>query len=137
MPISETYTLLELSKRLGIPQKDIIEQCGLRQFPFPAVVVAEKYYFPKKPIDDWIRGIKTSDVNVMRRKNNAGAKRKWYDDGHYRTWNYKVPSHLNDQFDIVIENMNRNMDIPLTKQDFVLVCIQEFIERRPEYLQDQ
>ncbi len=130
--IKETYTISEVSRLLGITIKEIKVELEKRTFPFPAIKLKKTYYFPKAPLDAFLRGDNHPSANIYGSKDEVGAKPKWKNREKIN-WNYPIPRELSDQFDRITQNQNKELMHPLHKGDYVIIAVKEFVERRPEY----
>lgn len=129
----QAYTTKEVSELLGIADNNTVKRSVLEgTFPFPAILIKGKYYYPKKPIDDWLKGKKPQSMEPAYDR-NKGQKKKWTKENSLN-WNYPMPRSLNDKFDKVCQRINETLSTPILKGDFIRVAIEEFIERRPEFL---
>lgn len=131
----DVYTLEEIIEKFGIPPKEkqnIVSEIQKGTFPIPALKIRHKYLFPKKPIDDFLKGYNPQSVRLPWQKKQRGRPRKWLPTETVHL-NFPVPADLNEKFDMICKNINKTISAPLSKGDFLRIAIEEFIERRPEF----
>lgn len=137
----EVYTLSEVLEKFGIYEhyknKTDAELITIRdikkgEFPLPAIQIKNRWYFPKRPVDDFLNGMKPQNVVPPWLKVKRGRPRKFI-PGEYVNYNYRIPLDLDKKFNMVIKNINEKIPNPMPKGDFLRLAIEEFIDRRPEY----
>lgn len=127
----EVYTIEEVMEKLKIPRKDIIIKAvedGV--FPFPSIKIGKFILFSKTAIDNFLYNRKKTPWEGIRKNIN---RRRWIPSQTVHL-NYPCPIELNEKFNKVIKKINATLPEPLPKGDFIRLAIEEFIERRPEFL---
>lgn len=133
----DVYTIEEVIEKLRIPRKDMLMKAvDNNEFVFPSVKIGKLYLFPKAPIDAFLRGERDTKTGWWKkpRKYPTKTRRARWDPANTVYLNYPCPRELNDKFDKVIEMINETLPQKLPKGDFIRLALEEFIERRPEYL---
>jgi hypothetical protein len=84
-------------------------------------------------VDRFLEGKPNRTQIPPHKKGKRGAQKKWNPDEciHY---NFPVPVDLDERFSQVVDAINEEFDYPLPKSDFQRLAIEEFIQRRPEYM---
>jgi len=136
---TEVYYLYNVGEMLGISKREMerIVEKNFENFPFSVLKIHKgdkpHYVVPKKQVDDYLKKGKKPQVS----KFNKGRPAKWHKE-EYVTWQYNIPNELNERFDAVILNINkenlRKYGTVMYKGDFIRLAVEEFIQRRPEYL---
>ncbi len=140
-----TYSLSEVLDFFGLKEEyetdqnarmHIIRQIKGDEFPFPGIKIRNKWYFPKKAVDEFLEGFNPRKHKPLWQKKSPGRPRRWNPDEvvHY---NQPIPKKLDTLFNKVIYGINDSIPNPITKGDFLRLAIEEFITRRPEYLSQE
>lgn len=68
------------------------------------------------------------------RKQSPGRPPKWKNNPNYVNINIPCPKDLYDTFKKVVDKANEMSVVKVTYRDMIYVAMQEFIDRRPEFL---
>lgn len=135
----QAYTLEEVAKILGMEgnrQTDILrKQIQEGTFPFPVLQIRSRYFVSKQAVDDFVKGNKSCRYNQAYNKETRGRPKRWIPSDTVN-YNYPIPKELHNKFNKVCEGINKNLPNPLPKGDVLRLAIEEFIDRRPEFLED-
>jgi hypothetical protein len=126
----EAYNLTEVGKMLGLCKEtiqEIIDRTNA-DFPFTVIKVGRFYLIPKYQVDGFLK-----DGRVPAPKRVKGTLQR-YDKNTHVTYNYYIPRVLDAKFDTIIKNMNKVLTSPLKKGEMLRIAIEEFVERRPEFM---
>jgi len=129
----EAYPFYTVCEQFGLSKNEAqtLVENDFRDFPFKVIKVGKNYLVPRKQVDDFLEyGKKPLDTSRL------GRKRKWF-PGEFIFYRFQVPNQLNKQFERVIESINRELPSALNKADFQRIAIIEFIQRRPEFLNNE
>lgn len=126
----EAYPFYTVCAKCGLSKNEAQEivKNNFRDFPFKVIKVGKNYLIPRKQVDDFLQYGK-NPIDTRR----LGRKKKWI-EGEFIFYRFQVPNELNNQFERVIENINRGLPSAINKADFQRIAIIEFIQRRPEFL---
>ena len=130
---SQVYEVYAAGTMLGLEKTEVqnlVErgEFPCERFPFQVMRIGRSLVTPRKPIDDFLEfGRKP------RLKDKRGRKKRWI-DGEFLWYRFPVPNELDEQFDLIIKNVNKELPSKMDKADFQRLAIIEFIQRRPEFL---
>lgn len=136
----KTYPLKQVIGMLGMTMNYGYELASSGKFPFPIIQVnvADKAV-PKKPVDDFLeRGIMPKKYSGKSDwiQGKRGPLEKWTPSNHVN-WNLPIMIALNNRFNQVIRNMNKELVSPIDKGDAIRLAAEEFIQRRPQYVYEE
>ena len=86
-----------------------------------------QYGILKTNYDFWKR-------NGRPRKQSPGRPPKWKENEELTNINIPIPKKLYSQFQQVVDNANAISVVKTTYRDMIYLAIQEFIQRRPQFL---
>jgi hypothetical protein len=130
----QAYSLYEVGEMLGIERSTIdliVKERRFEIIPFSILKFGGMHFCSKKQVDKFIQEGKIPKFNKA-----VWAKHRTWVPGEYTTWTFKVPKTLTEKFKKICYNMNRESPVKLAVQQYRILAIQEFIDRRPEYLGD-
>ena len=137
MPLEmQAYNLYQVAEMLGMTKNDM--QCiidrGFEGFPFSVIKTGMKdgprmYIVPKHQVDTWL-----SKGSVPQPKVGRNTPNKKYPKAEYTRYNLPISRMVDAKLMKVWKGINKELSAPVDKYDLVRLAIEEFIERRPEYL---
>ena len=133
----ETVTLTEACERLGMRRADAVEAIKHGRFYFPAVKDHADFLISKRAFNDFLEGKRLKNIRNPYRIIDSNKKSK-YSAENTKYMQCPVPIELWEQFTKIWENINKYVlkDTKISKIQLMRIAIEEFVERRPEYLHD-
>lgn len=130
------YTVPEVCGLLGIGKVEAYHMIEQGEFPFPLLRIGErKWLVPKAPVDRFLKGVANQSQRMPWVAGKRGRPRK-FQRGEYINYNYQVSVETDKRFTAVCNAINQTLASPLSKGDYVRLALNEFIDRRPEFLKE-
>lgn len=131
----EAYNFYQVCEKMGVKKADaqnIVER-NFEGFPFNVIRTGMKagpnmYIVPRKQVDDFFAYGKMPHA-----RKNMGKKDYSHSSTEFRTYTFRVPMWLDEKFNEILRNINLTLSSAVSKEAWVRLALEEFIERRPEF----
>lgn len=128
------YTMWDVAKKLNVSRNTMRKYIDKGDFStvlpdihHKIIKIGTNYLMPKPLFDLYLkRGMFWHNTNKY---GTAGRPKKWI-EGEYKHFNLVIPVDLKERFEYALVVMNRNSFVKISKNDAMLLALEEFINRR-------